>query len=234
MSFLPPKPYDKDMQTTLNAIQHTIHSLAQHPVTLVAVTKYATLVQMEQAYHAGLRHFGENKVQDALHKQANLPPAIATGVTWHLIGHLQRNKVAKTVGKFALIHSVDSLALAYKIAEANTTVSKVQAILLQVNVANEATKEGFSIEALHQALPMLAMLPGLSLKGLMTIAPQGASPEQLNALFGSLAHLLKTCNTQYGLSMSDLSMGMSQDYTHALINGATIIRIGSQLFGGKP
>jgi PLP dependent protein len=222
-----------NMQTRLQAIQAAIQTVAQS-VDLVAVTKYATLAQMESAYHAGLRHFGENKVQDALQKQADLPLAISANVAWHLIGHLQRNKAIKTVGRFALIHSVDSLGLAQKLSDVNAISNTQQAVLLQINLSNEITKGGFSLQALHESLPLIATLPGLAVKGLMTIAPNGASPELLNTLFGGLAHLLKTCNMRYGLAMSELSMGMSQDYTHALTNGATIIRIGSQLFGGKP
>jgi hypothetical protein len=186
---------------------------------------------MIAAWEAGLRHFGENRIQDALAKQAVLPPDLVDGVTWHLIGPLQRNKVTKAVGAFSLIHSVENLALAEKIAIRASALGEVQAVLLQVNMGREPQKHGFIPEALDGLLPALLALPALEVRGLMTVAPHTQAVSQLQEVFFGLAHLRDRLAKTYLRPLPELSMGMSGDYGHAIACGATIIRVGAFLFG---
>ncbi len=203
-------------------------------VTLVAVTKYATIEQMKAAYAAGIRHFGENKVQDALDKMASFPQADYPDLRWHFIGHLQGNKVKKALGHFSLIHSVDSLPLAEAISNHNTQQGLTQAVLLQVNISQDSTRYGFSPEELLDNAPQIARLPGLELRGLMTMAPAEASLSQnedaLKAGFSQVASLKTELESRLGIALPELSMGMSHDFPQALACGATIIRIGNYLF----
>lgn len=203
---------------------------ASQPVTLIAVTKYASLDQMVAAYHAGIRHFGENKVQDALEKMEQLPPEVVNGVQWHLIGHLQSNKINKTLGRFALIHSVDSVDLAEGLSLRNVNANLIQPILLQVNVSKEATKHGFAPEETLAAMQKIMTLKGVRVQGLMTMAPATTDEQAIADTFAGLANLreLLISSTQHPLP--ELSMGMTQDYIHAIPCGATMVRIGSAIF----
>jgi pyridoxal phosphate enzyme (YggS family) len=204
------------------------------PVTLVAVTKYATVEQMQTAYAAGIRHFGENKVQDALNKMASFPATDYPDLSWHLIGHLQSNKVKKTLNRFSLIHSVDSLPLAEAISSHNAQQGLTQPVLLQVNISQDPTRYGFSPETLLSQATQIARLPGLELRGLMTMAPAEASLNQnedaLKAGFSQVATLKTELESRLGIPLPELSMGMSHDFPQALACGATIIRIGNYLF----
>jgi len=219
-----------ELQSALYTVKAAIASVDRQ-VTLIAVTKYASLQQMVAAYTLGLRDFGENKVQDALAKKQDLPQEIQQTVNWHLIGHLQSNKVTKTVGQFVMIHSVDSLRLAQKLSEVNLQAGCIQKVLLQINISGETSKEGFSPEEITECLEQLTLLEGIQIKGLMTIAPNMASDPILNATFQGLGTLRNALEAQYSFALPELSMGMSGDYGPALRLGATIIRIGSQFFG---
>lgn len=203
-------------------------------VTLVAVTKYATLEQMKSAYEAGIRHFGENKVQDALAKQEAFPQEQFPDLKWHLIGNLQSNKAKKTVGHFSLIHSVDSLALAEILSRHNEAAGTKQEILLQVNISSDATRNGITPERLSEQVQAILDLPGIVLRGLMTMAPPEVSLANdelaLKACFGKVTRLRDELQSQLEIELPELSMGMSHDFPHALSSGATIIRIGNYLF----
>ena len=171
------------LQAELDHIHSQIKSSGDGEAILVAVTKYATLPQMVTLFKAGVRHFGENKVQDALSKketllsQGFLSPDEFSQIKWHLIGHLQSNKVNKAVGQFDWIHSVDSLALAERISKRAEELGIRQNILLQVNISEEESKSGFTENALLQSIASIGQLPGISVRGLMTIAP--ANVEEL-------------------------------------------------------
>lgn len=203
-------------------------------VTLVAVSKYATVAQMREAYQAGVRNFGENKVQDALVKIAAFPESEFPDLRWHFIGSLQGNKVKKTVGRFHLIQSVDSVALAENLSRQNQAVGQKQAVLLQVNVSADPSRHGFLPESLLPAAEQLLSLPGIALRGLMAMAPPEASIAQdelaLKSAFGNVSALRDAMQDKLGIDLPDLSMGMTHDFPQALACGATIIRIGNYLF----
>lgn len=212
-------------------------------MTIMAVSKYATTEQIRQAYAAGLRHFGENRVQDALAKIVEFPESEFPGLHWHFIGSLQTNKAAKTVGCFSLLHSVDSLRLTRAVSEANLAAGTRQPILLQINSTTMGERHGFWPNEAAEALEKALSLPGVDTKGLMTMAPPQASLDKdeaaLNRTFGALRHLRDRLAEQYGPKqpehghegfLPELSMGMSRDFPYALANGATIIRVGNYLF----
>lgn len=232
------KLLNMSIQEQLAQVESVIHPIAgQQPsrsVTLVAVTKYATIEQMQAAYAAGVRHFGENKVQDALSKMAAFTQADYPDLHWHLIGTLQSNKVKKTLGQFDLIHSVDSLALAEAISRQNELKSRRQPILLQVNISQDTTRHGFTPVDLFSLAPRIAELPGIELRGLMAMAPPELSLSQddaaLRACFQQVADLKASLESRLGIDLPELSMGMSHDFPQALACGATIIRIGNFLF----
>jgi pyridoxal phosphate enzyme (YggS family) len=219
----------------LAEVQQAIQTHAgKRPVTLVAVSKYASIEQMREAYGAGVRHFGENKVQDALAKMTALPPEEFPELRWHFIGNLQSNKAKKTCGQFSLIHAIDSIRLAQTVSDLNMSENHCQDILLQVNLSNDPTRHGFSPESLPAALPQILGMSGLRLRGLMGMAPQEASldndQEALQRVFCGLRDLKEQLAQQFAIDLPELSMGMSHDYIHALDCGATIIRLGNYLF----
>jgi pyridoxal phosphate enzyme (YggS family) len=189
-------------------------------VRLVAVSKYSGVTDIEQAYEAGCRDFGENRVQDWEPKRATLP----ADIRWHLIGSLQRKKIPKVLGHAALIHAVDSLELAERIGQTATRQDLTQPVLLQVNVSGEASKHGLSVEEWREVWPKIQQLPGLEVKGLMTMAPQGAPESALRQCFAGLREFRDE------LGLTELSMGMSQDFRSAIEEGATLVRIGSAIF----
>lgn len=219
----------------LHDIQEIIQGKApQRNITLVAVTKYATVAQMTEAYAAGVRHFGENKVQDALLKMAAFPAEQYPDLQWHYIGNLQLNKVKKTTSRFAIIHTVDDLRQAESLSRQAQLANQVQDVLMQVNLTGDSNRHGVLPE---QALAMseaLFGLPGLALRGLMTIAPAQASlnhdETMLRTVFCGLRELRDQLEGPLGIDLPDLSMGMTHDFPHALECGATILRIGSYLF----
>lgn len=155
---------------------------------------------------------------------------VNTPYVWHFIGHLQRKKVAKTIGRFALIHSVDTTGLAEKLSDANADAELVQPILLQVNMAAEPQKHGYSPEDLAQQMAYLLALPNIRIDGLMAMAPHGADDNTLNTVFGNVANLRTQLEETHQHPLPHLSMGMSSDYPAALRHGATLLRIGSELF----
>ena len=226
-------PIIKDRLDELNqVIQATCQQHNQPLPQLVAVSKYATLDQVQAAFALGLRYFGENKVQDMLHKQHALPLSINNAIQWHFIGHLQKNKVKKLLeAQVSCIHSVDSLELAERLSHHLVESGQpAQRILLQVNITQAGTQSGFNPTELIACLPKLQALRCLDIEGLMTIGPNPVSPDASKACFEQLAQLRRTLQEESGLALKELSMGMTQDFVYALPYGATIIRIGSHLF----
>jgi len=200
-------------------------------VVLVAVSKSQPVETIRKAYDLGQRVFGENRVQELLKKQPELPPDIE----WHLVGTLQRNKVKQVIGRVSLIHSVDSLALAKEISRQAVLRGVTVNALLQVNIAEEASKHGFLQKELAEAVKEIHDLPGIKIKGLMTIAPIARHPEEARPVFRRLRELAEEMRALGlpGLEMDELSMGMSDDFQVAVEEGATLVRIGSRIFGPR-
>lgn len=199
-----------------------------HPVTIVAVTKTHPAEAVRAAVAAGLTAVGENRVQEALTKQAELADL---RVDWHLIGTLQRNKAKHAVNRFALIHSVDSLALAQDL-DRRAAPGTVQPVLVQVNCSGEPQKGGVEPAELPALLEGMAALPHLALRGLMTMAELTADESVQRAAFRQLRTLRDEAGVR-GLALPELSMGMSGDYQVAVEEGATLVRLGTLLFGER-
>ena len=197
---------------------------------IIAVTKYFDESKLIEAYKAGLRDFAENKVNEAIAKISKLPEEIKQNSVFHLIGHLQSNKVKKAVGNFDYIHSVDTLKLAKLIDEQALKLEINQKILLQVNNSGETTKSGFTIEKLKESFLEIISLKNIKVEGLMTITPLGETEENLAKLFNELYQLKLNLEREYKLTLKELSMGMSQDYKIAIRYNSTMIRIGRKLF----
>ena len=198
-------------------------------VCLIAVSKTKPVSMLEEVYEAGIRDFGENKVQELVDKYELLPKDIR----WHLIGHLQTNKVKYIVDKAALIHGVDSIKLAKEISrEAQKKQVEVN-ILIQVNIANEETKYGFKEEETIERVIEISKMEGIHIKGLMTIAPNVTNSEENRVFFQKMKQLyvdIKQKNID-NVSMEVLSMGMTGDYQVAIEEGANCIRVGTAIFG---
>lgn len=200
-------------------------------VTLIAVSKTKPVSMLREAYEAGARDFGENKVQELVDKIPQLPDDIR----WHMIGHLQRNKVKYIVGKVYLIHSVDSYRLAEEISREALKKQVMVNILVEVNVALEESKFGAACDEVTALVEDISKLPGISVKGLMTIAPYVENPEENRKYFKKLKQLsvdIKQKNID-NVSMNVLSMGMTGDYEVAVEEGATYVRVGTGIFGER-
>ncbi|MBR1753608.1 YggS family pyridoxal phosphate-dependent enzyme [bacterium] len=198
--------------------------IAPYTPNIIAVTKYFGADGIVEAYQAGLRNFGESRIPESINKINSLPQEIRENSQFHLIGHLQTNKVKKAVENFDFIHSVDSKELAKKISEEACRQGKVQKIFLQVNNACEVQKFGFSKEELYRDFDEITTMKNLEVVGLMNIAPLTEDKETLKALFDEIRLIQKD------LGLRELSMGMSNDYKEAVKTGATYIRIGRKLF----
>ena len=197
---------------------------------IVAVTKYFDGSAIVSAYRAGLRDFAEARANEAIEKIEALPTEVKENSTFHFIGHLQTNKVAKVIKHFDFIHSVDSLHLAQKISEEAGKIGKIQKIFLEVNFANEEQKFGFSKTDLDNEFAELVKLPNLSIQGLMSMSPLGAEEMFLEKLFTEVKSTQQELSKKFGVDLPELSMGMSQDYKIAARCGATFLRIGRKLF----
>ncbi|MGH2448834.1 MAG: YggS family pyridoxal phosphate-dependent enzyme [Chloroflexota bacterium] len=206
---------------------------AGHLVTLVAVTKTVPLEEIRRAYEAGQRVFGENRVQEGAAKAAALAGE-QPGAEWHLIGHLQSNKARRAVEVFTTISSVDSERLAQKLNDQAELVARTLPVLLEINVSEEESKSGLTIEQFWDAIPRLLQLPHLEIQGLMTIAPQVANPDDARPVFRRLRELRDEVRDRLPLSgFNELSMGMSNDYLVAIDEGATMVRLGRAIFGER-
>lgn len=197
---------------------------------IIAVTKYFDESKIIAAYEAGLRDFGESRVLEAIEKINKLPQEIRDNSSFHFIGHLQANKVAKAIGSFDLIHSVDSLKLAKLISEEAIKRGFRQKVLLQVNNAREEQKGGFLKEILFGEFPEIQKLKGLEVIGLMNMAPFGVGAETLKGLFEDVVNIKNELQVRFDCELKEVSMGMSGDYKEAVVAGATMIRIGRKLF----
>ncbi|MBR7092635.1 MAG: YggS family pyridoxal phosphate-dependent enzyme [Clostridia bacterium] len=201
-------------------------------ITLMAVTKTIDPQRINAALDAGVRCIGENRVQEYLEKKDRLH---LEGVSKHLIGHLQTNKVRQIVGQVDMIQSVDSIRLAEKISQQALACGLVMPVLWEVNIGREASKSGVDPEALPPMLEAAAQLPGIRVKGLMTVPPAAGTDTEKRKVFSAMYHLfidIKDKNID-NISMDVLSMGMSGDYRQAVLEGATMLRIGSALFGPR-
>lgn len=200
-------------------------------VTLIAVSKTKPVEMLQEAYETGCRDFGENKVQELIDKYEVLPKDIR----WHMIGHLQRNKVKYIVDKVHLIHSVDSLRLAEEISKEAVKKNVSVNILIEVNAAGEETKFGTTCEEAKQLVKDVAKLPNINIKGLMTIAPMVEKAEENRQFFQQLKKLSVdiTAENIDNVSMEVLSMGMTGDYSVAVSEGATLVRVGTGIFGER-
>ena len=221
----------------LNIVKSKIEAAAMRSgrdlseITLIAVSKTKPVEMISEVYDYGIREFGENKVQEITAKSAVLPDDI----NWHMIGHLQRNKVKQVINKTVLIHSVDSIRLAEAISKEAVAQNITVSILLEVNVAGEDTKYGFTLEETPLILKEIAAMPGLFVRGLMTSAPFVDNPEENRQYFKQLKDLcvdLKAKNID-NTSMDFLSMGMTNDYEVAIEEGATHVRVGTAIFGER-
>ncbi len=215
------------IQRNLLQIQEEI---APYKPNIIAVTKYFTKDVMIEAYNAGLRDFGESRVIEASEKINNLPQKIRENSKFHFIGHLQTNKVKKVVEIFDYIHSVDSIRLAEKISEEASKVGKTQKILIQINNAGEEQKFGFSKDEIFEAFARIITLKNLEVKGVMNMAPLGASEDKLIKLFSEIREIRDDLEKKFDCRLNDISMGMSQDYKVAAREGSTMLRIGRRLF----
>lgn len=200
-------------------------------VTLVSVSKTKPVSMLEEAYDADCRDFGENKVQEIMDKYPQLP----RDIRWHMIGHLQRNKVKYIIDKVSLIHSVDSLRLAQEISRQAEKKKVDVDILLEVNIAGEESKYGIACAEAVQLAEAAAVLPHIHIKGLMTIAPFVSNPEDNRKYFRQIRKLSVDIEQKNidNVTMSVLSMGMTGDYMVAIEEGATIVRVGTGIFGER-
>lgn len=203
-------------------------------IKLVAVTKTYPASKVVEAFEAGASIVGENRVQEALSKQEELSgwASRVGGPVWHLIGTLQKNKARHAVGRFALIHSVDSLELAEEIDKRARAAGIVQKVLVEVNVAGEASKHGVTPDEARALASDAALLPGIEVAGLMCIPPFTDNPEDSRPHFRRLRELMDEMNSA-GLGLTELSMGMTQDYEAAVEEGATLVRVGTAIFGER-
>lgn len=204
-------------------------------ITLVAVSKTKPLEIVKLAYELGITHFGENRVQEAVPKIAAFH---LSDIHWHMIGHLQKNKVGKVIGQFECIHSIDSLDLAETLnrhaASFNLTGGQRQPVLLQVNISGETSKEGIEPDTVISLTRQITTLEHLEIQGLMTLAPLVDNPEKARPVFRALRELRDRLHNEVPeCSWQHLSMGMTDDYQVAIEEGATIVRIGRAIFGER-
>jgi hypothetical protein len=201
-------------------------------VKLVAISKTQPAEAIRAAFAAGLRDFGENRVQEA---QAKLPALADLHATWHLVGHLQTNKVRAARGIFHWVHSVDSLRLATKLAQATPPGEARLAVLIEVNLGEEVAKAGVRAAEVEELAEQIGRIETLELRGLMVIPPFLASPEEVRPYFRQLRDLAQVIEAQHlpNVSMQELSMGMSHDFEVAIEEGSTIVRVGAAIFGER-
>ncbi len=203
-------------------------------VTLIAVTKFLPVETIRSAYDRGIRHFGESRVQEAIAKQADLSDL--PDITWHLIGSLQTNKARKAVEHFDWIHSVDSLKLAQRLDAIAQELDRIPQCCLQVKIVPDPPKSGIDLADLDVLLPEFDQLAHIKIRGLMAIPPQGASAATVRDVFFGARGLADRINQQSlsRLHIDQLSLGMSGDYGVAIACGATMVRLGTILFGARP
>jgi len=223
------------LDTVLKRITRAAMRAGRNPaeVKLIAVTKTVTIPQIKVAIDAGLRTLGENRVQEARVKIEQLSAGLTTSaVSWHLIGHLQKNKAKYAVRLFDMIHSIDSIELAEELNSQAEKIGRVQEVLVEVKLSSERTKHGVSGTGLPQLVTMVQTMEHLSLRGLMTIPPFFGRPEETRPYFRKLRELREEAEAT-GYHLPELSMGMSNDFEVAIEEGATMVRIGTAIFGER-
>ncbi|MCL2103858.1 MAG: YggS family pyridoxal phosphate-dependent enzyme [Kiritimatiellaeota bacterium] len=199
-------------------------------VEIIGVTKTHGPDVVREAWEAGIRTFGENKVQEA---GAKIPECVG-GAEWHLVGHLQRNKARHALALFPVIHSLDSLRLAEQLEHVAEETGHRPQVLLEINVSGEASKDGLRPEHAPEVIDYLLTCRHLTWTGLMTLAPFYPDPEQTRPVFVALRNLRDRWEREYAVGLPNLSMGMSNDYRIAVEEGATWLRLGTALFGNRP
>jgi pyridoxal phosphate enzyme (YggS family) len=198
-------------------------------VELVAITKTHPAEKVREAVEAGQTLFGESRVQEARAKI----PELSSKIRWHFVGHLQKNKVRQALPLFEMIHSVDSLALAQDINRIAEEEGLYPKVLLEVNVAGEGSKFGFASADLRQQIEALLMLPRLSIEGLMCIPPLATESEDCRKFFVDVRELRDSLETEFNIKLPQLSMGMTQDFPIGVEEGATLVRVGTAIFGER-
>lgn len=212
-------------------------------VTLLAVSKTHPVEAVLAAAAAGVQHFGENRVEEATDKILQANRLASTSLVWHMIGHIQSRKVRAVLPLFQVVHSVDSLKLAEKLSQLAIERETRLDALMEINISGEASKGGFAAcrwssdavvrEALWQNVAQVLALPGLNVRGLMTMAPIVEDMELVRPLFADMAALRLALAESFGVALPDLSMGMTDDYPVAVEEGATIVRVGRAIFGER-
>ena len=219
----------------LKKISHAAMRAGRSPdeVKLIAVTKTVGIETIKEAIDAGLRIFGENRVQEAQKKISDLKFEISnSNIEWHLIGHLQKNKAKYAVQLFDLIHTVDSIELAEELNKQAEKIGKIQRVLVQVKLSEEETKHGISEKGLLPVIERIKSLNNLKLEGLMTMPPFFEDPEKARPYFRRLREIRDNAERN-GFNLPELSMGMSNDFEVAIEEGATMVRIGTAIFGER-
>ncbi|MBI1279336.1 MAG: YggS family pyridoxal phosphate-dependent enzyme [Anaerolineaceae bacterium] len=212
-------------------------------VTLIAVSKTNPPEAVIEAYNAGAQHFGENRVEEAESKIPIVNAQVSASPAWHMIGHVQSRKAKDVVPLFQMVHSVDTLKLAQKFSTLSMEQGRQLDVLLEMNVSGEEAKHGYVAvnwatdetvkSALWSEVEQVLMLPGIRVRGLMTMAPIVADPEDARPVFASLASLRQALQAAFSISLPDLSMGMTDDYPVAIEEGATFVRVGRAIFGER-
>jgi pyridoxal phosphate enzyme (YggS family) len=203
---------------------------SEDEIELVAITKTHPAERIREAVQAGQTLFGESRVQEARAKIPELP----SNLRWHFVGHLQKNKIRHALPLFELFHGIDSLALAQEMDRIAAEMGAHPRVLLEVNVAEEGSKFGFKEETLRSEIEALVDLPRLSIEGLMCIPPLGDEAEASRKFFVQLRELRNSLEKEFDLRLSHLSMGMTQDFWIAVEEGATLVRVGTAIFGQRP
>ena len=212
-------------------------------ITLVAVSKQKTVEDIVAAAAAGIKHFGENRVEEGIEKIEAVNRTVEEPVTWHMVGHVQSRKAKQVLPLFDMVQSVDSLRLAQKLSNLAQARERALDVLLEINISGEASKYGLKgynwcddyagKERLWQEIGAILALRGLRAKGLMTMAPLGAGPEAVRSVFADLFSLREELASAFAISLPELSMGMTDDYQIAIEEGATMVRIGRAIFGKR-
>lgn len=213
-------------------IEKTAQNCGRDPKTirLVAVSKTVPADRVKEAIEAGVTDLGENYVQEA---RAKFNALATYPASWHFIGHLQSNKAKYAVRLFDLIHSVDTIKLARELNKQSEKVNKIQDILIQVNVSEENSKSGVYIKDIYDLLKEIGLLKNLSIKGLMTMPPFFNAPEKVRPFFSALRNLRDQISDLPNVRLDELSMGMTGDFEVAILEGATLVRIGTAIFGKR-
>ncbi|MGN0505547.1 MAG: YggS family pyridoxal phosphate-dependent enzyme [Lachnospiraceae bacterium] len=234
-----------NIKDNMKEVERRIHAACERSgrdaseVTLIAVSKTKPVSMILEAVSAGMTEFGENKPQELRDKTEELVPEhypeISGSLHWHMIGNLQTNKIKYVVGKTVLIHSIDSVKLAEAVSKEAVKKQISCDILLEVNMAEEDSKHGFSESEVISAVRQISVLPGLRIRGLMTVAPYTELPEENRCYFRKMKQLLIDINSKNidNVFMDTLSMGMTSDYEIAVEEGATMVRVGTGIFGER-